>query len=570
MINRKDCFFLLLLLLAPFFFLSGTLTSSNTFFMRDLTYLFHPWRTLAAQMIQEGEMPLWNAYEMGGMPFLANAQSAILYPFTILFYLLHFTLALKVFHFFHYALLGTGFYLLGRKLGFNRWSAFAGSMVFAYNGYMLTRLEFVSVLGSLIWFPWIAIFLIQPPLIPHDAAKAEPLFFSPLLLRGNKRGLRTFFAFFSALALSFSFLGGYPQIVILEIFAVFLFCLAAGNIKTSLSVYFSALGIFLFLSAVQWIPTLELWKYSVRSGNGIDFEEAVIYALPWKSLLGLINPFYIFHHPDRFTGEKFFWIWSAWCGLTAAGIALFSWKSENKKLILFSVVLTLFGILWAMGDLFPWYAFLYRWFFPMKLFRYPPAVLYWTVIGVSFLVMCGLTGLAEIFSRWRGTELSTRGGVLFLPVPFLICLLSVELWHYSRHLLPTITPDYFRYTFSVIRRLQEDHPGTVMLSPKLDRTRKLADVDSLRAALKFRGYLFDLTNLPYRIKTIVNSGEPLALRSYQMFYTKLMETPVFKDVRKFFNFRNVTHFLTEDRLDPTWVPVSMENHVKIYRNPQVF
>ena len=85
--TRRDLIFCVPLALLPALFLSGTLTTSYTFFMRDLTYLFHPWRTLSAQFIQGGHLPLWNSYEMGGMPFLANGQSSILYPGTLLFYI---------------------------------------------------------------------------------------------------------------------------------------------------------------------------------------------------------------------------------------------------------------------------------------------------------------------------------------------------------------------------------------------------------------------------------------------------------------------------------------------------
>src|SRR3990167_5769953 len=117
--TRRDLIFCVPLALLPALFLSGTLTTSQTFFMRDLTYLFHPWRTLAAQFIQSGEMPLWNSYQMGGMPFHANGQSAVLYPGTLLFFFWGFVPALKIFHVVHYALASAGFFMLARKLVFS-------------------------------------------------------------------------------------------------------------------------------------------------------------------------------------------------------------------------------------------------------------------------------------------------------------------------------------------------------------------------------------------------------------------------------------------------------------------
>jgi hypothetical protein len=303
--------------------------------------------------------------------------------------------------------------------------------------------------------------------------------------------------------------------------------------------------------------------HSVRSGSGIPFEESVTYSFPIQGLFGLLSPFYLPHNADRFTGEKFFWIWSGWWGLVATGVAIlglfFAFKKKGisqlpiyKKLILLALVLILVGLGWSMGDASPWFKPIYFLFFPIRLFRYPPVALYYVLIGVSILVLLG-------------SSLLKRYPVILV---LLLCLLTLELWVYSRHLHPTVISDYFKMTFPIIWHVQKEKPGMVFLSPKLDRNRHLPGMDSFEAVLKFRGFLFDLTNLPYRIPSLVVSGEPLTLKTYDHFFNEIMQKKDFKNARKLLNFWNVTHFLTQDTLDSSWNLIFSEDHLKLYKNSE--
>ena len=139
MINRKGFVpvaFLSLLTAALFF---PNIFLGKTFFLRDITYIFHPWKAFASEVLQSGRMPLWNPYAYCGMPFLANWQSAVFYPFSLFFYFFHFPAALKLFHFTHIFLAGLFAYLFGRKQGLSAPSAAAIMLVFAFNGYIVTR-----------------------------------------------------------------------------------------------------------------------------------------------------------------------------------------------------------------------------------------------------------------------------------------------------------------------------------------------------------------------------------------------------------------------------------------------
>ncbi len=48
--------------------------------LHDIYCQFYPYYILTREALADGEWPLWNAFGYGGMPLLANAQSAVFYP----------------------------------------------------------------------------------------------------------------------------------------------------------------------------------------------------------------------------------------------------------------------------------------------------------------------------------------------------------------------------------------------------------------------------------------------------------------------------------------------------------
>lgn len=55
----------------------------ENFQQADALYQLIPWRTYAYEELQQGNFPLWNPYEYGGIPFFANDQSGVLSPFNL-------------------------------------------------------------------------------------------------------------------------------------------------------------------------------------------------------------------------------------------------------------------------------------------------------------------------------------------------------------------------------------------------------------------------------------------------------------------------------------------------------
>ncbi len=101
--------------LGPPLFSSRTVLSSAS---ADLASQFLYARAFAATEVALGNFPLWNPYIYGGVPFLGDFQSALLYVPNLIFLVLPLGLALNWSIAFHVILLGVAMYCwgMGRKL----------------------------------------------------------------------------------------------------------------------------------------------------------------------------------------------------------------------------------------------------------------------------------------------------------------------------------------------------------------------------------------------------------------------------------------------------------------------
>src|SRR5687767_9721188 len=58
--------------------------------LSDLAVQMQPWLMFNKSELAAGRLPLWNPYNGGGTPHLANGQSAVFSPFSLPFYVLPF------------------------------------------------------------------------------------------------------------------------------------------------------------------------------------------------------------------------------------------------------------------------------------------------------------------------------------------------------------------------------------------------------------------------------------------------------------------------------------------------
>ena len=145
----------------------------------DFSAQFWAFSTFEARELSAGRLPLWNPYTYAGAPFWADAQSAVLYPFSLLTLLLSglsaggFSLfALELEAIFHFWLAGIFMYLFARRVTQSRSAGFVSALVFAFGGYLTGYpSQQLAVLEVDVWLPLILFFIDRALRITSDETK---------------------------------------------------------------------------------------------------------------------------------------------------------------------------------------------------------------------------------------------------------------------------------------------------------------------------------------------------------------------------------------------------------------
>src|SRR5438034_2437311 len=98
----------------------------RSFFTRDFANFGYPIAYHVHESYRAGEIPLWNPYNVAGLPFLAQWTTLTLYPLSLIYVLLPLPWSLNFFNLLHLYLGGFGMFCLAR-----RWMNHAGATVVA-------------------------------------------------------------------------------------------------------------------------------------------------------------------------------------------------------------------------------------------------------------------------------------------------------------------------------------------------------------------------------------------------------------------------------------------------------
>ncbi len=232
---------------------------------------FWPWRKFAASWMQHGQLPLWNPLYFCGAPFLAQGQSALLYPLNVIYWLMGaesgagWAAALHVW-------LAAFFTFLWLRRRTGPVPGLLGGLAFAFCGFFAGWLEFPTFLSVGVWLPlgMLAVDLVV-----------------------ERRRLR--WAALLAVAVGMPFLGGHLQIttyviVALGLYAIWqLFAAApAGQRRRAAALLLIGAAAGAFVAMPQALPTLEYARVNVPKGgafrdiqrNALQPQEAALAVLP--------------------------------------------------------------------------------------------------------------------------------------------------------------------------------------------------------------------------------------------------------------------------------------------------
>jgi hypothetical protein len=327
---------LVLLVLAVLYF--WPVLTGRRFLGSDFLAQTYPWRRYATQELFAGRLPHWSPHVGFGFPFLADIETTVLYPPSLVGSVLAGPaisyLALEWEMIAHHLIAGLGMVLLGLRTGLGWPGALVGGVSFAFSGFLWAHAGHATVVQSASWAPWV--------LLGGAALIARP---------GARAAAAT------AVALALSILGGHPQVAGYAGLALgTLLCVAGWSAPGGGSAAerrrrrwalaraaVLALALAAGLAAVQLLPTAVLARHSIRWGRDAAFLQ--MGKLPVEYLLTYLLPF-AFEGTPRWRWLDEFHGYTGILSLTLAAWALA--RRRDRWTAVFGCLAAL-GLLIALG-----------------------------------------------------------------------------------------------------------------------------------------------------------------------------------------------------------------------------
>ena len=245
-------------------FNQGNWQKSKNSLLADPVFQFEPWRLYAKERIQKGEFPLWNNLNGMGSPFLANSQSAVLYPLQIFYYFLPTKAAL--------------FLIPVLKLYFYFWFIFLYLKIINCSGKISLFGAFVGISSafSIVWLLW-----------PHtNVFILLPLFFYFTEKIKKDKSKKNYLFLLVSISYCIGFFGGHPETLFIVFIAHSLYSILRLRFLKTLRYVFLSVLLGFILSSVQMIPFLEyLFNSSSLNerieGNFLPLKSFVINFIPF-------------------------------------------------------------------------------------------------------------------------------------------------------------------------------------------------------------------------------------------------------------------------------------------------
>ncbi len=221
-------------------YVAGAVPSKDQYF--DVIRELYPWKTQVISQLKSGKVPLWNPYNFSGSPLLANYQSQVFYPFTVLYFLLPQITAWTIMVILQPVLGSVFLYFFATEIGLSSAAAIFSALLFNFSGFSNVWMEFTTVWHTILWLP-LLLYLIE------RGVKQNKLYIWQQAL--------FIFGLFSAIT------AGHPQ----DFINSFLLLLVYTFLRARHLAKWPLLFIFIipfFLAAPQLFPTVELFRNSAR------------------------------------------------------------------------------------------------------------------------------------------------------------------------------------------------------------------------------------------------------------------------------------------------------------------
>lgn len=215
----------------------------------DVITEIYPWRYFSINTLKDFSIPFWNPHNFSGNPQMANFQTAIFYPFNLLYFIFPFNLSWTIIIMLQPFLAGFFMYLfLKRSVNLSKIASFLGAVAFSFSSYMTVWIEYGNIGSTLLWLPLVLLFVkryFEKANVANFLGISIPVIFS--ILAGYIQGV------FYIYILCFLYYG-------------FLIFSKKGSIKNHRKNFLFLLSLFLpfLITSFQILPTLKLFLESTR------------------------------------------------------------------------------------------------------------------------------------------------------------------------------------------------------------------------------------------------------------------------------------------------------------------
>jgi hypothetical protein len=325
----------------------------------DVIAQFMPWKMFAREELLAGRIPLWNPYHFSGAPFLANMQSAVLYPIDLLLLPFPVARAFGLSLWIHTALAGIFAYLFVRDFRVSMAGSIFGALAFMFGGFFMIHI-FAGNLLTAYAAAWIPLMLLLGKRAGEWARRRGRLREAlPLLVWGGP-------------VAALQILAGHPQMTFYSFFfATVLAALVAliggerdgqdgrcgGRLNRGGRALAGVVLLLLFgtgLAAVQIMPTTEFALHSSRS-EALSYEEAAQFTFSPDRMIEFLVPEFFgtrYLEPDGAIRNTF---WApVWGAVVFEGKWVVNWKNWSSVYVGgFAFLLGLFGMFSGVNEADP-------------------------------------------------------------------------------------------------------------------------------------------------------------------------------------------------------------------------
>src|SRR5665213_993562 len=391
-------------------------------YVSDGLLQFYPYKLLVRDAWLHGRFAFWNPLNLCGYPGYAETMATNFDVLNIVLLLLPMPLAFHIYLLLPLLLVGIGFYLFLRNYGVDIWIARIFSTSYMLCGLFITHLLPHFIPGSMCWAPFVALFLKRYFDTGHRYH---------LLLAG--------------VALCLGFLGGNVQTASFLAFLVVMYGLSYSS-KTS-RIRFSdrilsligALTLGFLLSAIMWLPTLELFWNVLQ--NGVVASTSLVHGYSLLQRLLSIPMLLTFFLPQLAGSPNGLSIYSGSGAYTIdfngaigyilllIGLWAVATRWRDREILPFALLASL-GLVLPIAT--PLYRFLYHRFFIVAMFGFCGAG------ALGFQRVLQDTDVREAMRRWviRTSYVFAAIGAVLLLTGLIVLTNYHTIWRFVLALAP--------------------------------------------------------------------------------------------------------------------------------------